>query len=1599
MAKAIGTYTIVSLNDGNNVIQMLLSNENHTLPANASGTPTTYAGASTSVTVYDGAKDVTADYTITFTASTGITATKSGNTVTVTKVTNGTGGTVTIKATKGSNSLTKVFTISLSKAGVAGTSVKVSSKTVTYQLGDSGTTAPTGTWSATVPTLTPKKYLWTKTYIKYSDNTEVTSYSVSYIAKDGTNGTNGKNGNDGRGIASTVITYQASSSGTTTPTGTWQSTIPTVAAGHYLWTKTVINYTSGEPTTSYSVSMMGKTGANGTSISITSKSVTYQIGTSGTTTPTGTWQATVPTLESGKYLWTKTYVKYSDSSETTSYAVSYCAKDGAKGDKGDTGAAGKGISSTTIDYQKSTSGTTVPTGTWSTTIPTVAAKEYLWTRTTIKYTSGSDSVSYSVGMMGATGAAGSSAKLVSVTASSQVFKSTKGATGTFTPEYIYLYPRFQSVSYSKWQYSTNGTTWNNVTSGSNSLTVGTYNSVANSLRVERNCNLYTKDITAVSFRCVSSNASVYDTTTIIKVYDVTDLQIGGRNLILKTKQFTEGDEFWSIHPVWKITQGIDCAEASTSRSGSTTADWYRLVPRKKFNILDINEHDGATVSFDLKIDDTSVFDNGCICALQIWDATNTRIGWYEWANIITGSGYNKKVSDITNEQWTRVSVYFTKSQLKTISVAGKKDDDISFTTLSFQLVRNGSIHIRKVKAEWGNVATDWTPAPEDVEDSISGLNTYVDQVKDNLQNQIDGAIQFWNGENIPALSNYPANEWTTEELRINHQADIYTVIKDVSGELKQGKSYRFDKVNGAWKWIELTDNELSAVQALASSKAKVFISTPTVPYNVGDLWLKNKTLWRCKVAKDASGSYALSDWEVATIYTDDSYAKQVQNNLNNLQIGGRNYVSNLDYNWVPGNWSIPQVGGKTEISTYNSRISLVKPIEVEPNTDYWIRVYSSKNINALFRVCDSNDNFIRSDISLSNKKWTSGPNDKYLHLTVYENSVVSDITNGITKIKFEKGNKATDWTPAPEDVESELIYKSDTDPSDPYEGMLWLNTSTGILYVYTSGQWMSEDMSKYLTNSDLENINSNKNKTWITKPTPPYYAGDLWVVQDKNDTNYGKILTCVVSRARGTNFNVSDWIVPLTSYTTVKDMTNVIGTDPTEWSSTSKSLTSLINENTNELEGQKGQMASLAVRASGIEMSFSRTGTMNFLGNSSGQNSVKNWTLSNATKIRAISASDASDINQSLVSLSAFRFDMSGKNLTMTSALFTPPTSDIFTLSAKVKVPGKYTYITFTLNLFSDMKGTTKVGSKVLNVSYAVNAENTFILHHTSINKKDYAGGVQTAQLVINVVQDTSKYISENPANHLGKLSDAGKIYFYNSTYTYIKPVYKKINIVEFDSALDSTNLRADVAYKCTKDLPKDSLSDSKYVRGTYYTIMQDALHPKLRPITDGYNIMMLDSGDYHYITNTGTSENIETSSKQFSFTPGVVYIGDIMINGGQNVQTWTPRQDENLWGDYIKFDYSGITIENVPKGYRRTIDSSSDIAFQIDDSGNIVKCIWKLTQDGFITNDIKCIGTFAMGYVTNDASPDLDNTFKSVMEMKKNQEQTGIDEYLFVNS
>ena len=68
-----------------------------------------------------------------------------------------------------------------------------SKSNVTYQIGSSGVNAPTGTWLNSVPPSEVGKYLWTRT--KWPDGTY--SYSVSYMAKDGTPGKDGEPGKDG----------------------------------------------------------------------------------------------------------------------------------------------------------------------------------------------------------------------------------------------------------------------------------------------------------------------------------------------------------------------------------------------------------------------------------------------------------------------------------------------------------------------------------------------------------------------------------------------------------------------------------------------------------------------------------------------------------------------------------------------------------------------------------------------------------------------------------------------------------------------------------------------------------------------------------------------------------------------------------------------------------------------------------------------------------------------------------------------------------------------------------------------------------------------------------------------------------------------------------------------------------------------------------------------------------------------------------------------------------------------------------------------------------------------------------------------------------
>ena len=138
--------------------------------------------------------------------------------------------------------------------GKDGTSVTITSQAITYQASSSGTTVPTGTWVTNPPSVAKGQYLWTRTVVNYSDGKKTTAYSVGYQGTNGQNGQNGQNGSPGRGVKSTEITYQIWANGTSTPNGTWTTTVPdTTADKPYLWTRTVITYTDNTKSTSYSV--------------------------------------------------------------------------------------------------------------------------------------------------------------------------------------------------------------------------------------------------------------------------------------------------------------------------------------------------------------------------------------------------------------------------------------------------------------------------------------------------------------------------------------------------------------------------------------------------------------------------------------------------------------------------------------------------------------------------------------------------------------------------------------------------------------------------------------------------------------------------------------------------------------------------------------------------------------------------------------------------------------------------------------------------------------------------------------------------------------------------------------------------------------------------------------------------------------------------------------------------------------------------------------------------------------------------------------------------------------------------------------------------
>lgn len=282
-----------------------------------------------------------------------------------------------------------------------------------------------------------------------------------------------------------------------------------------------------------------------------------------------------------------------------------------------------------------------------------------------------------------------------------------------------------------------------------------------------------------------------------------------------------------------------------------------------------------------------------------------------------------------------------------------------------------------------------------------------------LRGIIDGQIESFFYNYDPTMSNYPASSWTTTEDKERHLNDTFT-------NTSTGASWRFLKEGDEYKWVEIADTATKEALKLAgeakstaASKRRAFVVEPTPPYEVGDLWTQGVSgdLMRC-VKERLSGSYVSSDWEKASKYTDDT-------KVNNLQIGGINLADYSGGNFLnalglydSSYASKGSIDGKTcLIFNRNSANCRFAPVTVE-NGEYtfsiWVKGSEEYDAQVLhYDGANYGATTVHVTTSWERKvmTFTAKAGTDVIHFGTKNTIYIADW-------KYEKGNKATDWSPS-----------------------------------------------------------------------------------------------------------------------------------------------------------------------------------------------------------------------------------------------------------------------------------------------------------------------------------------------------------------------------------------------------------------------------------------------------------------------------------------------------------------------------------------------------------------------------------------------------------
>ena len=493
---------------------------------------------------------------------------------------------------------------------------------------------------------------------------------------------------------------------------------------------------------------------------------------------------------------------------------------------------GRGVKSTTVEYQASTSGTTVPTGTWGTTIPTVAAGSYLWTKTTTNYTSGDPTIGYSVARMGVNGAKGD-----------------KGDTGVgVNGKTSYLHVAYVNIALianenksftltedtlvrfganNKWVYKT-------FTKGTYTASVGTFG----------------KD------PCVNTYKNAYKLTD-FSINDCTNRKYIGQYTDFTADNSTDPSKYnWSLFMGPQGVKGNDgkgikstevtyqiWSDGTSTPTGTwsstppkTTVDkpylWTRTVITYTDNAQSTSYSVGSTPegivvggrNYALKTGRAVVL-KGNNTSNQCLNVYVLSVDWKEFIGQYVTISFDYQFSEdakapdnasnvgalgMSTTPWDRFAMIPSPSKGLKGYVVGSRVIPGTMTS-SFNIAVRfdyfvGTVTISNFKFETGNKATDWTPAPEDVDQAINTERTERQSAIETKANEITSKVSetYISNSAFEHYQNTVSSQFT--QTKSDFKWEINQNVSDAKNELNG----QINSVNGRLDGLKQTTDNVNS---------------------------------------------------------------------------------------------------------------------------------------------------------------------------------------------------------------------------------------------------------------------------------------------------------------------------------------------------------------------------------------------------------------------------------------------------------------------------------------------------------------------------------------------------------------------------------------------------------------------------------------------------------------------------------------------------------------------------------------------------------------------------------------------------------------------